>query len=397
MALGDDELLRLFRQRESEDRVERKASIADAEKICQAICAFANDLGQTGKEGVIFVGQRDDLQCAGLSIDDRLLETIGGWRSTGKFQPFPVMSVTRHRLEGCDIAVIVVRPSDNTPVRYDGRAYIRVGPRRAVASPEEERRLTEKRRSRDLPFDARGMAEATLNDLDLVRFKLEYLPAAVPADVLAENGRADTDQMRALRLIDPEGRPTVTAILVLGKRPQSFIPGAYVQILRINGLQLTDPIADRHELTGTVPDQIRRLDELGALWTRIGSIVGGDLRSDQPDYPIAALRQIFRNALMHRTYEGSNSPVRITWYDDRVETSSPGGVFGQVTPETFGRPGITDYRNPTLAEAMKSLGFAERFGVGLQIVARELKANGNPPADFEVLPNFVQVTVRRRT
>ena len=73
---------------------------------------------------------------------------------------------------------------------------------------------------------------------------------------------------------------------------------------------------------------------------------------------------------MHRTYEGTNSPVRVTWYDDRVEILSPGGAFGQVTPETFGRPGITDYRNPTLAEAMKSLGFAERFGIGLQIVRR---------------------------
>ena len=81
------------------------------------------------------------------------------------------MSVTRRQLDGCDVAVIVVAPSDNTPVRYDGRIYIRVGPRRAVASPEEERRLTEKRRSRDLPFDARGVAAATLNDLDLVPFQ----------------------------------------------------------------------------------------------------------------------------------------------------------------------------------------------------------------------------------
>jgi ATP-dependent DNA helicase RecG len=67
-----------------------------------------------------------------------------------------------------------------------------------------------------------------------------------------------------------------------------------------------------------------------------------------------------------------------------------------VTAETFGKPGVTDYRNPTLAESLKILGFVERFGVGLQIVDAELLKNGNPPKEVDILPNFVQVTVRRR-
>lgn len=285
----------------------------------------------------------------GLTIDAKLLEKIGGWRSTGKFQPFPMMSVERRQVDGCTVAVVTVAPSVNTPVRYDDRIWIRIGPRRGTASAEEERRLIEKRRLQDLPFDARAVPGASLNDIDLVRFNLEYLPSAVPADIRAENGRSEEQQLQALRLLDRHGTPTATAILILGKSPQDYFPGSYIQLLRIDGEHLTDEVLDRHELTGVLSDQLRRLDEIGELWIQTSSSVGRSLRKDLPDYPSAALRQIFRNAVIHRNYEGTNAPIRITWYNDRIETQNPGGLFGQVTAETFGKPGVTDYRNPTLA------------------------------------------------
>ena len=99
-------------------------------------------------------------------------------------------------------------------------------------------------------------------------------------------------------------------------------------------------------------------------------------------YPLAALQQLVRNAVLHRTYEGTRSPIRITWYDDRLEILSPGGPFGRVTPQNLGQPGINDYRNPYLAEVMANLGFVQKFGVGISLAQAELKKNGNPPADF---------------
>ncbi len=395
MTLPDKALVELFHSLESE-RLERKESFNDRDKICQTICAFANDLSASGQPGVVIIGQRDDLSCAGLTINSELLEKIGGWRSDGNFQPFPTITVERREVEGCVVAVIVVTPSFNTPIRFKDRIWIRVGPRRGTASAEEERRLIEKRRIQDLPFDARSVPGASLDDVDLIRFKLEYLPSAVPSDILAENDRSEEQQMQALRLLDRQGLPTVTAILLLGKSPQDFFPGSYVQLLRIEGGKLTDPVIDQHVLTGVLSDQLRRLDEVADLWIHTASSVGYTSRTDLPDYPSAALRQIFRNTVMHRNYEGTNAPIRITWYNDRIESQSPGGLFGQVTPETFGKPGVTDYRNPTIAEALKTLGFVERFGVGLQIVDNELRKNGNPPKEFQILPNFVQVTIRRR-
>ena len=92
---------------------------------------------------------------------------------------------------------------------------------------------------------------------------------------------------------------------------------------------------------------------------------------------------------MHRTYEATNAPVRITWYDDQIEIFSPGGPFGVVTEQNFGEPGFTDYRNPNLAEAMKVLGFVQKFGAGIASARRALAENGNPPLESTVSPAAV--------
>ena len=88
---------------------------------------------------------------------------------------------------------------------------------------------------------------------------------------------------------------------------------------------------------------------------------------------------------MHRTYEATNMPIRVYWFNDRIEMISPGGAFGVVTAANFGQPGLTDYRNPNLAEAMKNLGYVQRFGVGIPIAKRLLQAAGQPEPEFELM------------
>jgi len=295
------------------------------------------------------------------------------------------------------MAVGVVRPSDAPPVSFKGQVWIRVGPRRAIATAEEERRLAEKRRSGDLPYDLRPIASAGVQDLDLQLFTRAYLPAALPVEVLSENNRSLEQQLMALRFTvsEPPFCPTVLGILVLGKTPSEIIPGAYVQFLRIDGTELSDPIKDQHEAHGPLVDVLRRLSDLLEVnITRSYDLTSGPTELRRCDYPLPALEQLTRNAVMHRDYESSNAPVRITWFNDRIEIQNPGGPYGQVTPENFGQPGITDYRNPHLAEAMKVLGYVQRFGVGIQIARRELAKNGNPPPEFVVNGHHVLAVVR---
>ncbi len=395
--MDDAELERLLYDLES-DRVERKASISDRDKICQAICAFANDLPHHRQPGVLFIGVNDDSSCAKLPITDRLLTTLSDWRSNGNILPFPGMIVQMRILRGCELVVVIVEPSYDTPVRYEGRTWVRVGPRRAVATVEEERRLAEKRRSRDIPFDLHPISYATLSDLDDALFYRTYLPAAIPGDIIEQNGRTYEQQLASMRFITPEPdqTPTVLGLLVVGKDPREFVPGAYIQFLRIEGTELTDPIKDQKEVDGPLPDILKWLDEILELNISIATDITSQSREiRQPDYPIGALQQLVRNAIMHRTYESTNAPVRISWFSDRIEMQNPGGPFGQVNRENFGDPGITDYRNPHLAEAMKNLGYVQRFGVGIALARRELEKNGNPPPKFTIAGDHVLATIRR--
>jgi ATP-dependent DNA helicase RecG len=186
---------------------------------------------------------------------------------------------------------------------------------------------------------------------------------------------------------------------MLGKSPQDWLPGAYISWRRVTGENLTDSTTDERVITGTIPDQIRRVEEVMDAAISISLTLGETTHTRVAGYPLSALQQLVRNALMHRTYEGTNSPVRVTWYSDRIEILSPGGPYGSVTPSIFGQPGYADYRNPTLAEALKGYGFVERFGQGLEIVRRALAANGNPPVQFDLQPPeapfWVNVTVRK--
>jgi ATP-dependent DNA helicase RecG len=381
------------------DRVERKASLANSDRIREAICAFANDLPDHREPGVVFIGANDDGSCTALPITDQLLLTLADMRSDGNIVPFPSLTVQKRTLGNCEMAVVIVQPADAPPVRFQGRVWIRVGPRRAIATLEDERRLTEKRRARDLPFDMQPVRAATILDFDLDLFLRSYLPASVAPEVIAENRRSIEQQLASLRLVMSgavEPIPTVVGVLVLAKDPLQFIPGAYVQFLRIDGEKLTDPVRDGVALAGPLPELLQALEQkLEAHIETARDFTSGSVEVIRPDYPMVALQQLTRNAILHRSYEGTNAPVRINWFSDRIEILNPGGPFGQVNRGNFGMPGITDYRNSYLAEAMRNLGYVQKFGIGISLAKSELEKNGNPPIEFQVEDSYVLAIVRK--
>ena len=238
-----------------------------------------------------------------------------------------------------------------------------------------------------------------LSALSRVLFEQEYLPNAVAPDILATNDRSYEEKLASCRMVasvdDPT--PTILGVLVLGVSSRDWIPGAYIQFLRITGTEMADPIQDEAPIDGALGQVLRRIDEKIDAHNRSEvHITTTDREIRTTPYPRVALQQLIRNAVMHRTYENTNAPVRVHWFDDRIEIINPGGPFGVVTRENFGRPGITDYRNPNLADAMKVMGFVQRFGIGIQTARAEMKKNGNPEIEFQIESMAVLATVRRR-
>ena len=397
---SDAELESMMTDLESE-LVERKESFSDSarRRIRESVCAFANDVNDHQQAGVAFVGVHDGGEPSNLPITDELLTQLAVIGRDGDIVPPPVLSVEKRLLCGAAVAVVIVQPSDSPPVRYQGRTWIRVGPTRAIATLQHERILNEKRRFRDPHFDALPVPSATIDDLDLRFFESDYLPLAVNADALAQNDRSVAERLAAMKMIASvdEPIPTVTGLLVLGKHPQDFLPAAYVQFLRIDGSEWGDPVRDEERCDGPILDQMRRLDEkLRAHNLTSVDFTSGPFEQRRSSYPIEALRQLTRNAVMHRAYEGTNTQVLAYWFDDRIEIISPGAPYGGITAETLGQPGFVAYRNLNLSEAMRVLGLVQQFGGGIATATRELVANGQPPPQFRVEADRVFCTVTER-
>lgn len=246
-------------------------------------------------------------------------------------------------------------------------------------------------------WDARPNHEATLDDLALHLFVWGYRSLAVSSETIEENHRSLPEQLAALRFYDPaRNRPTHAALLLFGKDPLSFVPGAYIQYVRYEGSTLADEPSRERLFSGDLLSVLRGLDQL-AEDVAEGRPVRSQGLSERMAYayPPRALRELFVNAVIHRNYEGSTVPVFINHFDDRIEIQSPGGLYGDLTAEQF--PHETSYRNPVLAQAARTLGFVKRYGRGISIAQAEFQKNGSSAALYEPSVNFFLVTIQKRS
>ena len=378
--LNEEQLKALMAELES-DTAERTESTNNTDKFGQAICAFANDLPNHRRPGYLLVGVKDDSSLAGIKVTDDLLKNLAGIRSDGNILPQPMMTVTKFSLTGGDVAVVEVQPSDLPPVRYKGRVHIRVGPRKAIANEQEERVLSERRVALAKSFDAQPCLEAKIDALALGQFDA-YRREAVDAETIAANHRPLEQQLASLRLYDPDrGCATHAGLLLVGKNPRFFLPGAYVQYLELPGTSLTELPVDQAEVAGDLQSVLKELLGRLRLLVKTAIVQVNPLQEKLvPNYPEGAIRELLMNAVMHRNYN-SNSPIRFYVFSDHIEIQSPGGLYGEATLANF--PTRNSYRNPVIAETLKSLGFVNRFGYGVQRAQALLMENGNPPAEFQ--------------
>lgn len=118
-------------------RVEKTISTGNMDKFCEAICAFSNDLPNSRQKGYLLIGVNDDGSRCGLHVDDAMLKKIAAIRSDGNILPLSVMNVDKVEFPDGDVLVAEVTPSLLPPVRYRGRVFVRIGPRRDIATEQK--------------------------------------------------------------------------------------------------------------------------------------------------------------------------------------------------------------------------------------------------------------------
>ena len=365
-------------------RVERTISTGDMDKFQEAICAFSNDLPNSKKNGYLIIGAYDDGTLSGLKVDDALMKKIAAIRSDGNILPLPIMSVERFEFPDGDLLVAEVSPSLLPPVRYRGRTFVRIGPRRDIATEAEERILLERRTSYMATFDAMPCLGATINDIDVNYIKQDYLPQVIDTEVLASDKRDIKEQLASIHLYDlTHDCPTNAAIILFGNNPRHFLPGFYIQYVRFAGKAIGGQVLNEKRFHGPL---YRLLPELelfvsNAIITQRPVAISLFREKAVINYPNNALRELLMNACMHRDYQ-SNMPVRLYQFDDHIEIMNAGGLYGEARPENF--PTVNDYRNPIIAEAMKEMKYVNMFNQGIRRVQEMLRDNNNEEAVFDV-------------
>ena len=378
-----EELYEIIASDES-SRIERTTSKGDMDKFQEAICAFANDMPGSRKKGYLLLGVYDDGRISGMKVDDALMKKISGIRSDGNILPLPVMTTEKVVTDEGDVLVVEVTPSFDTPVRYRGRTFIRIGPRRDIASSEEERILSE-RCAASLPtYDTRPCREATIDDIDTDTIIKEYLPKAIDAVTLATEKRPFKEQLASLRLFNMQWDcPTYASLIMFGKNPRYFMPGAYIQFVRFKGETNGGEILNERRFEGCLYKILPQLENFirDGIVTKRPVPISILREKDVHNYPYKVLRELMMNAVMHRDYQ-ANMPTRLYQYDHHIEIMNPGGLYGQARPENF--PHVNDYRNSVVAEMMKNLNYVNMFNHGVNEVQELLKENQSPAADFKV-------------
>ncbi len=376
--ISKEELDNLLPQLE-QDRVEKTISRNDSEKFGEAICSFANDLANHKQPGYLIVGVHDDGSRAGMIMDEQQLQTLLSFRTDGRIVPPPALTVAKFSYSDGEVAVVEVQPHFLPPVRFKGRVCVRAGIRKGVANEAEDRILTEKRSAFARSFDVLPCKGSALEDISLELFKLRYLPSAVDADTLAENGRDLKAQLASLKFYDlKEDCPTYAGILMFGLNPRFYIPGASVQYVRFTGEDEASDFEYEHRFDGDLTTQLGQMEEF--IKANVVKTVLPELGSEYvSQYPLRTIKELLFNAVIHKDYQ-SNAPIKFYEFSNRIEISNAGGLYGKARPENF--PSENDYRNPALSEAAKNLGYVNGFNVGVKAAMAALRKNGSPEAEF---------------
>ena len=290
-----------------------------------------------------------------------------------------------------------------------GGSYIRVGDGDIRLTQYEVDRLIEERVQPK--WDEQPVPEAQLEDLhsDTVN---AYMAVQRERRPKTFNDGTET-AMKRLRILK-DGHPTLASLLVMGEYPQEFYPRLTVTFASFPGTtkgSVTEGIRllDSRTLTGTIPELVDEGIEVVKNNMRTAALIGEKYRSDLPDYPPIAVREALVNALMHRDYSphAQGSQVQINMFVDRLEITSPGGLYGGVTVRNLGEPGVSSTRNQRLSSFLEDVKFhtdgggagvvAENRGTGIAVIQRSLADALMPPPEYiNRLDSFTIVFHRRR-
>lgn len=200
--------------------------------------------------------------------------------------------------------------------------------------------------------------------------------------------------------------PTLACVMLFSIYPQAFFPQLSIVATVLPGDEPGDVSSsgerfiDNKRIEGTLCEQLDEALAFVRVNTRVSTRIDtrtGE-RTDIPDYPMEAVRELLLNALIHRDYSTHTQgmPIQLQIFPTRLVITNPGGVYGRLSVNDLGNT-QPDTRNPCIATAMEVLGRTENRYSGIPTVRRLMREAGAPKPLFEDHRGEFRVTLFRRS
>jgi len=346
------------------ENIEYKPSWRD--EYLKVTVAFANKDG-----GELIIGVDDNGNPIGVKKSKKLLEDIPN-KIRNKLGIIP--SVKIENVKGKDVIHIFIK-SSSVAISYNGKYYIRSGSNSFELKGEELTKFLVEKSGKT--WDEFIEEKAGFNDINLKtieEFK-KYAVDRIPS-VVAEKDYQTI--LKKLNLLEDK-KIKKAAILLFGKNPQKFHPGAYLKIgkfLTETEIQTTDMVE------GNLFQQLESTLEILRTKYLVSNIkYEGIHRRDILEYPYEALREAIINALIHRNYLGT-SAIQIRVYSDRLMIMNEGKLPPEVPVEKLKTEHLSKPRNSLLAKSFYLAGFIESWGRGTIKIVENCLQQGLPEPDF---------------
>ena len=361
--------------------LEFKRDLSSPRNILKTLVAFANTAG-----GCLLVGVDDQQQVVGVAqpLDEE--ERLGSLIADS-IAPRLVPNIDLITHQGKNLVLIEVFPSGLRPhyLKAEGAeqgVYVRLG----SSSRQADRELVaELRRSAEgIVFDELPMPHLTVNDLGLDAAR----------ELFAHQHALTEQELLTLRLLTREqGRlvPTKGAVLLFGKERQRYFPDAWVQCGRFTGKDKTH-IFDHTEIHTHLPLVVEQVMDFLKKHAMRGADFSEIRRKDVWNIPLLILREAVINALVHADYSQIGAPIRIAFFDDRIEVESPGILLPGMTIEDM-KQGVSRLRNRVIARVFRELNLIEQWGSGVRRIFSEAQALGLREPDIIEIGMRVRLTV----
>jgi len=284
--------------------------------------------------------------------------------------------------------VILLQIPSGLPHVYalKGRYLTREGNKLQPLAPVDLRRLMIQRG--EFSYETSIPLHATRSDLnwDRAREYARSLPGMGSDDVEAVLLR------RGCLIRQEDGlHPTTAGILLFGKNPQQFFPGAEITAVRFASETMSDTFS-RQDINGTLPDQIRKAETFLVDHLRKDVRLKETMvRQEHYEYPMEAARELVVNAVAHRDYAIAGDGIRLYLFSNRMEVYSAGKLPGPVTVDNIKDERFS--RNPVIVQVLADMGFIERLGYGVDRVMELMRQQSLKTPQFQERSGGFQVVI----